>query len=35
MTNDFGFDSTFIEIPCNSSVMLTKDGGQGAQLWMA
>ena len=30
VTNDLGFDSTFIEIPCNSSVMLTADGGQGA-----
>ena len=28
VTNDLGFDSTFIEIPCNSSVMLTADGGQ-------
>lgn len=30
VTNDLGFDSTFIEIPCNSSVMLTADGGQGS-----
>ena len=30
VTNDLGFDSTFIEIPCNSSVMLTAYGGQGA-----
>ena len=29
VTNDLGFDSTFIEIPCNSSVILTADGGQG------
>ena len=30
VTNDLGFDSTFIEIPCNSSVILTADAGQGA-----
>ena len=30
VTNDLGFDSTFMEIACNSSIILTADGGQGA-----
>ena len=30
VTDNLGFDSTYMEIPCNSSVMLTADGGTGA-----
>ncbi|MGY8989678.1 MAG: choice-of-anchor L domain-containing protein, partial [Flavobacteriales bacterium] len=30
VTDNLGFDSTYMEIPCNSSVMLTAYGGSGA-----
>ena len=30
VTNDLGFDSTYIEIPCNSSLVLTADVGSSA-----
>ena len=35
VTDNLGFDSTYMEIPCNSSVMLIADGGLGATYtWM-
>jgi len=30
VTDDLGFDSTYMNIPCNASVVLTADGGSGA-----
>ena len=30
VTNDLGLDSSYVEIPCNSSIALIADGGQGA-----
>lgn len=30
VVNDFGIDSTVMEIPCNASIMLMADGGVGA-----
>ncbi len=30
VTNDLGYDSSFIQIPCNSSIMLIANGGLGA-----
>ena len=30
VTDNFGFDSTYVEIPCNATIILTADGGIGA-----